>query len=86
MTEHNLIAYAVILAAKDGDPDAMEQILNHYELLIERHSWRLVSDGYGGRRKMMDEGIKERIRAKVMRQIIGKFDPHILPEGETLED
>ena len=75
------ITYPVILAAKLGDPDAMQDILCHYEKYINHHSCRSLYDSYGNSRTFVDEEIKSRIQAKLMHQIIAHFDPKKPPRG-----
>lgn len=84
MTTEKLIPYAVIVAAKGGNPDAMCQILRHYDLYINACSRRVLFDEYGNQYTLVDEDIKNRIQAKLMYQIIYDFDPTRLPEGEVL--
>lgn len=79
MKSEKLISYEVILAAKSGDSEAMSQILRHYEPYIARCSQRSFYDEYGNQYQAVDEEIKNRIRAKLMYQLIYDFDPFKLP-------
>lgn len=83
MKSDKLIPYEVIVAAKGGDGEAMNQILHHYEPYIIRCSRRTFYDEYGNRYHVVDEGIKNRIFAKLMYQLIYDFDPFKLPAGES---
>lgn len=85
MRTEKLIPYAVIVAAKNGDADAMCQILQHYAPYINACSRRVLFDEYGNQYALVDEDIKNRIQAKLMYQIIYDFDPTALPDGEVLE-
>jgi len=85
MKNRKLIPYEVILAAKHGTPDAMRQILLHYDRYINSCSQRVLFDEYGNQFAFLDEEIKNRIQAKLMYQIIYDFDPYRLPDGETVE-
>ncbi len=85
MKNNKLIPYTVILAAKQGDPDAMRQILQHYDRYINFCSQRILSDENGNQFLLVDDEIKSRIQAKLMYQIIYDFDPYKLPDGEALE-
>ncbi len=85
MKNDRLIPYVVIIAAKKGDPDAMRQILQHYDTYINACARRRFYDEYGNPYTFVDEDIKNRIQAKLMFQIIYDFDPYKLPDGETLE-
>lgn len=86
MRNRKLLPYTVIIAAKNGDPEAMEKVLTHYDKLIDYHSRRTVYDEYGNPHTAVDPEIKHRIQAKIINKIIYEFDPCRLPEGETLED
>ncbi len=65
MKNNKLIPYTVILAAKQGDPDAMRQILQHYDRYISFCSQRILSDEYGNQFLLVDDEIKSRIQASV---------------------
>lgn len=81
MKDKKLIPYEIIVAAKDGDSEAMSQILRHYEPYIIRCSQRTLYDEYGNQYQVVDEEIKNRIQAKLMYQLIYDFDPCKLPTG-----
>lgn len=81
-----LAPYQTILVAKAGDSEAMAAILRHYAHYIAYYSRRTFYDKYGNRYELVDEDIKQRIEAKLMYQIIYKFDSEKLPPGETLEE
>ena len=86
MNNRGLVPYDVIIAAKKGDPDAMNTILAHYDSLIDFHSRRTLYDEYGNPHKAIDPDIKQRICAKIIDKVINNFDPYRLPPGETLEE
>lgn len=79
------ISYPSIVAAKHGDPEAMDQILRHYRPYIVSLSKRSFYDESGFRHEFVDDSIRQRIEARLMYKIIYHFDPAKLPEGETLE-
>lgn len=81
----NEISYTTILAAKAGDAEAMSKILRHYAPYIAVHTKRPFYDEYGNYCELVDEDIRQRIEAKLLYQIINKFDPSKLPNGEVLE-
>lgn len=85
MESRKLVPYTVIIAAKNGDPDAMHKILAHYDRVIDFHSQRTVYDEYGNPRTAVDPEIKCRIQTKIIDKIINDFDPTCLPNGEVLE-
>lgn len=75
MKGKTLIPYAVIVAAKNGDSEAMRQILRHYKPYIIRYSQRTLYDENGNQYQVVDEEISNRIQTKLMLQIIYDFDP-----------
>ena len=79
------ISYETIIAAKAGDSLAMAAILRHYSRYISYYSRRTYIDKYGNRYNAVNEEIKQRIEAKLMYQIIEKFDPTRLPPEQTVE-
>ena len=80
-----LISYSVIVAAKNGDSEAMNEILTHNAGRIDSFSRRLQLDEYGNLRSVVDTEIRNRIIAKIIDRVIFDFDPCRLPDGETLE-
>ena len=70
----NKVPYHVILAAKQGNPDAMNQILSHYSGYINHFSRRKYYDQYGNALEVIDEEIRQHIETALMMQIIYKFD------------
>lgn len=79
------IPYEIIVSAKEGDAESMAAILRHYAAYIANFSKRSFYDEYGNQYAFVDETIRQRIEAKLMLQIIYKFDPSRLPYGETLQ-
>ncbi len=74
-----LIPYDTILAAKNGDSDVMQQVLRHYGPYIASFSKRTFKDEYGNRYDFVDEDIRQRIEAKLMKSIIEDFNPYKQP-------
>lgn len=81
-----LIPYPVILAAKKGNPEAMNRILTHNAHRIISYSRRIQLNQYGNLQSVIDTEIVDRIVAKIIERIIYDFDPYRLPDGETLEE
>lgn len=81
----NKIPYATIVTAKSGDAEAMRKILRHYERYIIAHSLRVLYDEYGNHYEVIDQDIRQRIEAKLIFQIIHKFDHTQTPNGETVD-
>lgn len=86
MKNRKEVPYSVIVAATQGDPDAIDTILSHYDSYIDYHSRRTLYDEYGNPHSAIDPEIKQRIRTKIIDKIIHNFDPFYLPEGEVLEE
>ena len=66
--ENALVPYPVILAASKGDPDAMKIVLQHFSGYIASLSMRKLYDERGNVYFGVDEEIRERLQAKLMRQ------------------
>ena len=78
-------AYQCSRAAKSGDPINMEQVLRNYDSYITMCAQRTMTDEYGNHRVAVDMELKGRLQSKLMLQIIYKFYPTRLPEGEIIE-
>lgn len=68
--ERGLLPFPVILAAIKGDPDAMKIVLQHYASYIAYLSTRKVRDKYGNVYYRIDEDMRERLQAKLMRVVL----------------
>ncbi len=68
--ERGLLPFPVILAATKGDPDAMKIVLQHYASYIAYLSTRKVRDKYGNVYCGIDEDMRERLQAKLMRVVL----------------
>ena len=68
--ERGLLPYPVILAATRGDPDAMRIVIRHYASYIAYLSTRKVRDEYGNTYYGIDEDMRERLQAKLMRVVL----------------
>ena len=66
----SLVPYKTILEAKRGNPDAMDEILRHYEQYIDYNSYREVYNGSETHYICVDEEINYRIKAKMIYKII----------------
>ena len=65
-----LVPYPGILAATKGDPDAMKTVLQHFSGYIASLSMRKLYDERGNAYYGVDEDIRERLQAKLMRAIL----------------
>ena len=75
----DLIPYLTILSAKSGDPNSLQIILCHYTSYIAYFSKRSFYDDFGNYYELVDEDIRQRIEAKLIYQIITKFNPDQCP-------
>ena len=62
--------YPVILAATKGDPDAMKLVLQHYQSYIAHLSMQKIRDESGNTYWGIDEDLRERLQAKLMRAVL----------------
>lgn len=81
----NPFPYQTVLAAKNGDNEALAAILRHYASYIASLSKRPFYDEYGNQYAFVDEEIRHHIESRLMYQIVYKFNPSKLPNGETLQ-
>ena len=58
------------LAATKGDPDAMKLVLQHYRGYIAHLSMQKIRDESGNTYWGIDEDLRERLRAKLMRAVL----------------
>lgn len=65
-----LLPFPVIEAASNGDTDAINQVLKHYEGYITTLSTRTLYDEYGNPHICVDEGIRRRLQTKLITAII----------------
>lgn len=68
--ERGLLPYPVILAATKGDPDAMKIVVQHYQSYIAHLSMRKLRDESGNTYYGIDEDLRERLQAKLMRAVL----------------
>ena len=71
--ERGLLPYPIIFAATKGDPGAMSIVVQHYAGYIAYLSTRKVRDEYGNTYYEVDEDMRERLQAKLMRAVL-QFD------------
>ena len=65
--------FSTISLAADGDEVAIEKILNHYDAYISKASLRPFYDEHGNMYIVVDMELKGRIRAALIKAILG-FD------------
>ena len=65
-----LVPYPIILAATKGDPEAMKLVVQHFSGYIASLSMRTLYDERGNAYYGVDEDIRERLQAKLMRTVL----------------
>lgn len=70
---YKLLPYSTILAASQGDPDAINAVLHHYKGYIARLSMRQLYDEMGNAYFCVDETIRHRLEIKLIAGILA-FD------------
>ncbi len=79
------IPYETICAAKQGNDEALAEIVRHYEPYITHFAKRLMYDEYGAAHEVIDEEIKSLIISEYMSAVFFHYDIARLPKDETLE-
>ena len=67
-----LLPLSVIDAARSGDAEAMEQVLRYYEGYIFKLCTRTLYDEDGMPHMRVDEYMKHRLQAKLVKAIVNK--------------
>ena len=65
-----LVPYPILLAATKGDPEAMKLVVQHFSGYIASLSMRKLYDERGNAYYGVDEDIRERLQAKLMRTVL----------------
>ena len=68
--EVSLVPYPIILVATKGDPEAMKLVVQHFSGYIASLSMRKLYDERGNAYYGVDEDIRERLQAKLMRTVL----------------
>lgn len=68
--ERGLLPNPIILAATKGDPDAMKTVMQHFSGYIASLSIRKLYDERGNAYYGVDEDIRERLQAKLMKSVL----------------
>ena len=69
-TTYPMIPFSVIVAATDGDIEAVNQIVKHYGGYIAKRSLRPMKDEYGNRHMVVDETLRRRIETRLITKIL----------------
>jgi len=65
-----LLQYPVIVSAADGDIDAINAVLKHYQGYIAVLSTRQFYDDYGNPHLYVDEELRRRLETKLITKIL----------------
>ena len=65
-----LVPYPLILAATKGDPEALKLVVQHFSGYIASLSMRKLYDERGNAYYGVDEDIRERLQANLMRTVL----------------
>ena len=65
------IPFAVIVAATNGDETAIQEILDFYDGYISKLSLRKLYDEYGNEYYCVDETLRSRLEAKLIKTTLG---------------
>lgn len=68
--EFKKVPFALIVAASDGDDDAIQQILSFYDGYISKLSLRPLYDEYGNVYMVVDNELKGRIQSALINMIL----------------
>lgn len=66
----NRLPFSTIQAAVEGDPTAINKIVDHYEGYISKLSTKLLFDHYGNVYKCIDEEMRRRLQTKLIAKIL----------------
>lgn len=65
-TEENLLPFYIIKAASEGDAEAIQKVLKHYEWYIVKLSTRRMYDEFGQTHYCVDETLRKRLETKLI--------------------
>lgn len=68
--QRDLLPFHIIAAASNGDVDAINAVLKHYEGYIASLSLRRVYDEDGNSYTIVDEEIRRRLETKLITKIL----------------
>ena len=68
--QYNLLPFETIKEATQGDVDAVEEVLKHYDGYINNLSRRKMYDEYGNVHYCVDKTLRDRLEAKLLKTIL----------------
>lgn len=69
-TTYPMIPFPVIVAATDGDTQAINQVVKHYCGFITKRSLRPMKDEYGSQHMVVDETLRRRMETRLIAKIL----------------
>ena len=69
-TKNNLLPYPVVALAANGDADAIDVVLKHYENYITVLAVKRLHDKHGNSYLCVDGALKSRLEAKLIAKIL----------------
>ena len=72
--EKHLLPFHIIKAASEGDAEAIQAVLKHYEGYIARLSTRKMCDEFGQIHYCVDETLRRRLETKLIAKTLA-FNP-----------
>lgn len=70
MKTYPKVTFEIIVPATDGDLEALNQVLDHYEGYIAKLSLRPLKDDYGNQQMIVDESLRGRIKTRLITKIL----------------
>lgn len=70
MKKNKNLSFDIIVAATDGDKEAIKKTLDFYDGYISKLSLRKIYDDYGNVYMVVDSELKGRIQTAVMKMIL----------------
>lgn len=64
------VKYSIIKAACNGDFDAIDAVMQHYDRYLNKLATRRLYDEYGQPRMCVDEALKLRLKSKLLEKIM----------------
>ncbi len=79
------IDYETILACKQGDSEALNRVLVHYDKMITDAASKTIINDQGKKVTVVDQEVKQNIQQTLMLQIFLKYDHLAGPPGNRLK-
>ena len=68
--QNRLLSYETIKSATEGDVDAVQEVLKHYDGYINTLARRKMYDEYGNVHYCVDKTLRDRLEAKLLKTIL----------------